>query len=98
METFPDAGGALGDVGFSGAFVTNLEVVVGAVFTIGTLVAFTTLQARMFFPIQSLLSISVDVQSSLALFERVFDYLDEPVEIRERPGAANIRRARCAAR
>jgi ATP-binding cassette subfamily B protein len=58
--------------------------------TIGTLVAFTTLQARMFFPIQSLLSVSVDVQSSLALFERVFDYLDEPIEIRERPGAPDI--------
>ncbi len=58
--------------------------------TIGTLVAFTTLQTRMFFPIQSLLSVSVDVQSSLALFERVFDYLDEPVEIRERPGAPLI--------
>ena len=58
--------------------------------TIGTLVAFTTLQTRIFFPIQSLLSVSVDVQSSLALFERVFDYLDEPVEIRERPGAPHI--------
>ncbi len=58
--------------------------------TIGTLVAFTTLQARMFFPIQSLLSVSVDVQSSLALFERVFDYLDEPIEIRERLGAPDI--------
>jgi ATP-binding cassette, subfamily B, bacterial len=58
--------------------------------TIGTLVAFTTLQTRMFFPMQSLLSVSVDVQSSLALFERVFDYLDEPVEIRERPGAPAI--------
>jgi ATP-binding cassette subfamily B protein len=58
--------------------------------TIGTLFAFTTLQTRIFFPIQSLLSVSVDVQSSLALFERVFDYLDEPVEIRERPGAPHI--------
>jgi ATP-binding cassette subfamily B protein len=58
--------------------------------TIGTLVAFTTLQTRMFFPIQSLLSVSVDVQSSLALFERVFEYLDEPIEIRERPGAPSI--------
>ncbi|MGH2966417.1 MAG: ABC transporter ATP-binding protein [Solirubrobacterales bacterium] len=58
--------------------------------TIGTLVAFTTLQTRIFFPIQSLLSVSVDVQSSLALFERVFEYLDEPVEIRERPGAPRI--------
>jgi ATP-binding cassette subfamily B protein len=36
------------------------------------------------------LSVSVDVQSSLALFERVFEYLDEPVEIRERPGAPHI--------
>jgi ATP-binding cassette subfamily B protein len=44
----------------------------------------------MFFPIQSLLSVSVDVQSSLALFERVFDYLDEPIEIRERPSAPHI--------
>jgi ATP-binding cassette, subfamily B, bacterial len=58
--------------------------------SIGTLVAFTTLQTRIFFPIQSLLSVSVDIQSSLALFERVFEYLDEPVEIRERRGAPAI--------
>jgi ATP-binding cassette, subfamily B, bacterial len=69
----------------------GLSIASGApTITIGTLVAFTTLQTRMFFPIQSLLSVSVDVQSSLALFERVFDYLDEPVEIRERPGAPHI--------
>jgi ATP-binding cassette, subfamily B, bacterial len=69
----------------------GLSIASGApAITIGTLVAFTTLQARIFYPIQSLLGISVDVQSSLALFERVFDYLDEPVEIRERPGAADI--------
>src|SRR6266540_2217691 len=59
----------------------------GAAITIGTLVAFTTLQTRLFFPIQSLLSVGVDVQSSLALFERVFDYLELPVEIEEREGA-----------
>jgi ATP-binding cassette subfamily B protein len=55
--------------------------------TIGTLVAFTTLQTRLLFPIQSLLSVGVDVQSSLALFERVFEYLELPVEITERDGA-----------
>ena len=55
--------------------------------TIGTLVAFTTLQTRLLFPIQSLLSVGVDVQSSLALFERVFEYLELPVEITEREGA-----------
>jgi ATP-binding cassette subfamily B protein len=63
----------------------------GAAITIGTLVAFTTLQTRLFFPVQSLLSVGVDVQSSLALFERVFHYLDLPVEIEERDGAVTLR-------
>ena len=49
--------------------------------SLGTLVAFTTLQSRLFFPIGSLLGVSVDVQTSLALFDRVFEYLDLPVDI-----------------
>jgi ATP-binding cassette, subfamily B, bacterial len=49
--------------------------------SIGTVVAFTTLQTRIFFPIQSLLGVSVDVKSSSALFERVFEYLDLDVDI-----------------
>ncbi len=44
--------------------------------TAGTIVAFTTLQARLFFPIGMLLQITVELQSSLALFERIFGYLD----------------------
>jgi ATP-binding cassette subfamily B protein len=51
--------------------------------TIGTLVAFTTLQSRLFFPIGSLLGVQVEVQSSLALFDRIFEYLDQPVDIEE---------------
>ncbi|HET7429638.1 MAG TPA: ABC transporter ATP-binding protein, partial [Gaiellales bacterium] len=51
--------------------------------SIGTLVAFTTLQTRLLFPIGSLLSVGVDLQTSLALFHRVFEYLDLPVEVRE---------------
>jgi ATP-binding cassette subfamily B protein len=51
--------------------------------SIGTLVAFTQLQTRLLFPIQSLLSVSTDIQSSLALFDRIFEYLDLPVDIRE---------------
>jgi ATP-binding cassette subfamily B protein len=66
----------------------------GEAITIGTLVAFTTLQTRLFFPIQSLLSVGVDVQSSLALFERVFEYLDMPVEIEEAEGAIELDPAR----
>jgi ATP-binding cassette subfamily B protein len=49
-----------------------------------TLVAFTTLQTRLFFPVGSLLGVGVDVQTSLALFDRIFEYLDAPVDIRER--------------
>ncbi|RBY87814.1 ABC transporter ATP-binding protein [Blastococcus sp. TF02A-30] len=49
--------------------------------TIGTLVAFTTLQGALFRPLMQLLDVQVTVTSSLALFSRVFEYLDLPVEI-----------------
>jgi ATP-binding cassette subfamily B protein len=55
----------------------------GKPITIGTVVAFTTLQTRLLFPIQSLLGVQTDVQSSLALFDRIFEYLDLPVDIVE---------------
>jgi ATP-binding cassette subfamily B protein len=58
--------------------------------TIGTLVAFTTLQTRLLFPIQSLLSVGLEVQTSLALFGRIFEYLDLPVDIGERPAARTL--------
>ena len=54
-----------------------------AVISIGTLVAFTTLQTRLFFPIGGLLGVQLEVQSSLALFDRIFDYLDRPIDIVE---------------
>jgi ATP-binding cassette subfamily B protein len=57
------------------------------VISIGTLVAFTTLQTRLLFPMQQLLSVGLEVQTSLALFGRIFEYLDLPVDIVERPGA-----------
>jgi ATP-binding cassette, subfamily B, bacterial len=63
----------------------------GTVFTnsisIATIVAFTTLQTRLFFPVGSLLGVSLDVQTSLALFDRIFEYLDQPVDIDEKPDA-----------
>ena len=51
--------------------------------SIGTLVAFTTLQTRLFFPIGGLLGVQLEVQSSLALFDRIFEYLDQPIDIVE---------------
>jgi ATP-binding cassette subfamily B protein len=60
--------------------------------SIGTLVAFTTLQTRLFFPIGGLLGVQLEVQSSLALFDRIFEYLDQPVDIVE--GTRTIERPR----
>jgi ATP-binding cassette subfamily B protein len=58
--------------------------------TPGLIVAFTTLQARLFFPIGQMLSITTDVQSSMALFERIFEYMDLPVEIADSPNARRL--------
>ena len=58
--------------------------------TPGDIVAFTTLQSRLFFPIGQMLQVSVEVQSAMALFERVFEYLDMPHEITDRPGARRV--------
>jgi ATP-binding cassette subfamily B protein len=62
----------------------------GGAISIGTLVAFTTLQTRLFFPIGQLLSVGVDVQTSLALFDRVFEYLDLPVDLEEKRDAVEL--------
>ena len=56
--------------------------------SIGTVVAFTTLQTRLFFPASSLLNVAVDVQTSTALFDRVFEYLDLEVDIH--PGTRSL--------
>ena len=64
----------------------------GGAISLGTVIAFTTLQTRLFFPIGSLLGVSVDVQTSLALFDRVFEYLDLEVDVEE--GARELGRTR----
>jgi ATP-binding cassette subfamily B protein len=58
--------------------------------TAGTIVAFTTLQSRLFFPIGSMLQVSVEIQASLALFERIFDYLRMPKDIVDSPTAQRL--------
>jgi ATP-binding cassette subfamily B protein len=60
-------------------------------FSIGGIVAFTTLQSRLFFPVGQLLSIQVDVQGALALFDRIFEYLDLPIEIQDKPKALQLK-------
>jgi ATP-binding cassette, subfamily B, bacterial len=62
--------------------------------SVPVLVSFTTLQTRLFFPVGSLLGVGLDVQTSLALFDRIFEYLDQPIDIEERAGALSAGHAR----
>ena len=66
--------------------------------TAGTIVAFTTLQSRLYFPIGTLLQVSVELQSSLAFFERIFGYLDIVPKISDSPRAVDIRAEEAAGR
>ncbi len=55
--------------------------------TPGIIIAFTTLQSRLYFPVSRLLQVSVELQSSMAMFERIFGYLDMKQEIVDSPNA-----------
>jgi ATP-binding cassette subfamily B protein len=55
--------------------------------TIGDIVAFTTLQSRLFFPLGQLLNVQVEIQGALALFDRIFEYLEMNPEIVDAPDA-----------
>ena len=67
------------------------QTFIGTSISIGTVVAFTTLQVRLLFPIQSLLGVQADMQTSLALFDRIFEYLDLPVDIVEAERPVELR-------
>ncbi|HEX8940399.1 MAG TPA: ABC transporter ATP-binding protein [Candidatus Limnocylindrales bacterium] len=58
--------------------------------TAGTIVAFTTLQSRLFFPMGQLLNVNIDIQGALALFDRIFEYLELTPEIADAPDAVAL--------
>ena len=58
--------------------------------TIGDIVAFTTLQSRLFFPLGQLLSVQVELQGALALFDRIFEYLEMEPGIVDAPDAIEL--------
>jgi ATP-binding cassette subfamily B protein len=58
--------------------------------TAGDIVAFTTLQSRLFFPLGQLLNVQVEIAGSLALFDRIFEYLDLDPEIVDAPDAVTL--------
>src|SRR6266567_5206471 len=59
--------------------------------SLGGIVAFTTLQSRLFFPIGQLLNVQVEIQGALALFDRIFEYLDLPIDIQDKPDALHLK-------
>jgi ATP-binding cassette subfamily B protein len=58
--------------------------------TIGDIVAFTTLQSRLFFPLGQLLNVQVEIQGALALFDRIFEYLEPRPQDRRRAGRVDL--------
>ncbi len=62
----------------------------GADITAGTVVAFTTVQARLMWPLLGLMRVALDLQTSGALFARIFEYLDLVPAITDRPGAVEL--------
>ncbi len=58
--------------------------------SIGTIVAFTTLQSRLFFPLGQLLNVQVEIQGALALFDRIFEYLEMDHEITDAADAVEL--------
>ena len=74
--------------------VAGLQIIhhpVHPAITLGGIVAFTTLQSRVFFPIGQLLNLQVEIQGALALFDRIFEYLDMPIEIKNAPNALHLK-------
>jgi ATP-binding cassette subfamily B protein len=61
--------------------------------TVGDIVAFTTLQSRLFFPLGQLLNIQVEIAGALALFDRIFEYLEMKPEIADAPDAVELEAA-----
>jgi ATP-binding cassette subfamily B protein len=66
--------------------------------TIGDIVAFTTLQSRLFFPLGQLLNVQVEIQGALALFDRIFEYLEMKPAIVDAPDAVDLTRRRVEGR
>ena len=69
-------------------FVNNPGAAAGI--SAGAIVAFTTLQSRLFFPIGQMLQVQIEVVGAFALFDRVFEYMDMPHDIVEKPDAVAI--------
>ncbi len=82
--------GLVSAIGSAMVFWLGGHLVLGGAFTIGTLVAFTGYLANLYGPLMALTNARVDFATSMVSFERVFEVLDLPAEIQDKPGARSI--------
>ncbi|MGH2620342.1 MAG: ABC transporter ATP-binding protein [Anaerolineales bacterium] len=82
--------GLVSAIGSAMVFWLGGHLVLGGAFTIGTLVAFTGYLANLYGPLMALTNARVDFATSMVSFERVFEVLDLPVEIQDKPEARSI--------
>jgi ATP-binding cassette subfamily B protein len=90
---FNMATGLFGSLSVAAVYWFGGLAIVGDDVEIGAVVAFAVLAQRVFQPFQGIARINTTMLSSLALFERIFEYLDLPVEVDERPNAIKLQRA-----
>ena len=77
-------------IGSALVFLVGGHLVLQGAFTIGTIVAFSTYLGRLYGPLTAMTNARVDLATSMVSFERVFEVLDLPIEIRERPEALDL--------
>ncbi len=84
--------GLVGAVGSALVYWVGGWMVLNDALTVGTIVAFTAYLTRLYGPISSLTNVQVEFVTALVSFERVFEYLDLPIEIQDKPGAMRLER------
>ncbi|WP_423226097.1 ABC transporter ATP-binding protein [Candidatus Amarolinea aalborgensis] len=82
--------GIVGSIGTALVFWWGGRLVLQGAFTVGTIVAFVNYLGQLYGPISSLANVRVEFETAMVSFERVFEYLDLPVEIADRPGAITL--------
>ena len=87
---FGMAMGLFGSVGPAVVYWYGGHQIIGGEASLGTVVALAGFLPRLFGPTAALMNVNVNVLSSLALFERIFDYLDLEPEISDRPDAIEL--------
>ncbi|MGI8424336.1 MAG: ABC transporter ATP-binding protein [Chloroflexota bacterium] len=85
--------GVVSAVGPAAVYWYGGRQVIAGTISVGTIVAFVAYLGALYRPISQLANIYVDLQGALAIFDRIFEYLDLVPDVRERPGAATIGRA-----